>query len=314
MAGRKRSHASLRWTVLGLAVASVTLLLLPRRWTGSLISVVQLLIPFQDAAGTAIDAAGNALDSNEASVPSEAYEALALQRDAYGRQLAAASMRVADLEREVAMLTATRAWQVDSSRIGTRGRLIPARMIAGDLLAWRDSRLLMAGMTQGARRGDAVTTARFSLAQGESAGLRNGLAVLLSEALIGWVDQVGTHTSRVRLVSDMGVEMKVRLGRFHDHAFVPSDRYYWLVGKGRGVMELRDVERRDLEGGLVQAGDTVLSDTDSETLPAAMTLGTVTRIDPDHNNPLLAVATVAAAVPPSTLRKVYIFDPRTPTE
>ena len=75
-------------------------------------------------------------------------------------------------------------------------------------------------------------------------------------------------------------------------------------------MEIRDVERKDVETGVIQVGDVVLSDPQSEVLPAAMTIGKITAASSDRDNPLFAVLTIAAAVPEESLRKVFIYDPQ----
>ena len=74
-------------------------------------------------------------------------------------------------------------------------------------------------------------------------------------------------------------------------------------------MQIRDVKRGDVEAGVVQTGDTILSDPASGLLPAAMTIGHVTEITPDRANPLLSILSVRAAVDEKALRRVYVYDP-----
>jgi cell shape-determining protein MreC len=149
----------------------------------------------------------------------------------------------------------------------------------------------------------------FTIDQGQNAGVRSGMTILLREIFLGVVEQVGTHTARVKLLSDVETAMKVRIGRFTDNGFVPVERYFWLSGRGGGRMEIRDAKRREVEAGLLQLGDTVLSDSTSGALPAAMTIGRITAIQPDRGNPLLAILTVASVVDEESLRRVYVFDP-----
>ncbi|MEK7755748.1 MAG: rod shape-determining protein MreC, partial [Planctomycetota bacterium] len=156
----------------------------------------------------------------------------------------------------------------------------------------------------------AVTSHVFTVNRGEDAELRTGLAILLGEILVGTIEQIGTHTSRVKLLSDVSVQMKVRIGRWTGDRFLLVDRYFWMSGRGPGRMEIRDVERKDVDTGVVQVGDTVLSDPQSDVLPAAMTIGKVTTASADRDNPLFALLTIAAAVPEESLRRVYIYDPR----
>lgn len=303
-------------------LVSAAAILFPQRWTGGLISLVQVVVPFQDAATVAADAVSSLGDVRPSSVPSEAHEALTREKAALEHQGAALAARVEELEGEVSLLTATRMWSVAGQRLGASGRLIPARVISQDLLPWRSSRLLNAGSVQGVQDGAAVTSHVFTVDRGEDAKLRTGLAILQGETLVGTIEHTGTHTSRVKLLSDVSVQMKVRIGRWTGDRtpvrdsnlalsrFVLLDRYFWMSGRGSGRMEVRDVERKDVETGVIHVGDTVLSDPQSDVLPAAMTIGKITDASSDRDNPLFAVLTIASAVPEASLRRVYIYDPQ----
>ena len=48
-------------------------------------------------------------------------------------------------------------------------------------------------------------------------------------------------------------------------------------------------------------------------LPAAMTVGKVTAIEPDHQNPLLAILTVRSELDDAALRRVYVYEPERQT-
>jgi hypothetical protein len=74
-------------------------------------------------------------------------------------------------------------------------------------------------------------------------------------------------------------------------------------------MEIADAKRREVDEGVVQIGDMVLSEPTDEMLPTAMTIGKITAIRPDYENPLLSILTVTSAVHETELRRVYIFDP-----
>lgn len=305
--------------------------MLPADWTGGLISLVQVLVPFQHAAsavmnkGTQVDPRTGADESNQGST------SIHLEKAALAHQVTALTVRVAELEREVGILTATRLWDVAGRRLGASGQLIPAGVVTGDLLPWRSSSLINAGTLQGVRPGAAVTSCHFTVDRGADDGMRSGLAILLGETLIGWVEQAGTHTARVKLLTDPSVEMKVRIGRFEkvtdasvdskpqgglkpaasnqQPVFRLAEGYFWLTGRGNGRMQIRDVKRGDVESGVVQVGDTILSDPASGLLPAAMTIGHVIEITPDRANPLLSILTVRAEVDEKALRRVYVYDP-----
>jgi len=289
-------------------------LLLPTSWTGRFISLVQILAPFQHAATSAADSLGGAAEGASAAQLNVDAGLLSRQKEALTHQVVALSARVADLEREVAILTASRFWDAAGRRIGATGQLIPAAVVVGDLLPWRSSTLVNAGSLQGVPRGAPVLSNFFTIELGPDEGMRGGLAVLLGETLIGWVDQVGTHTSRVKLLTDTTVEMKVRIGRVDQGKFTLAEDYYWLTGHGGGLMQIRDVTREDVESGAVRTGDLVLSDPANPTLPAALTIGTVREILPDRKNPLLSILVVEPSADPAALRRVYVFDPQTAPE
>ena len=292
--------------------------MLPREWTGGLMSLVQVLVPFQHAATGAMEMIDDPVPG-DGPVSAEAYHALSIEKAAMEHQVASLVSRVTELESDVELLQGTRLWDAEGGRLGARGLLIPARVVTDDLLSWRASRLINAGKLQGVQRGSAVTSHHFSIDRGEAGGVRSGLAVLLKEVFVGLVEQAGTHTARIKLLSDPSVEMKVRIGRLTNEGFLPLDRYFWLNGRGKGVMEIRDVHRRDTRPAvdaagreigppIIQVGDVVLSDPMSSLLPASMTVGKVARIDADLKNPLLCILWVEPAMDAASLRRVYVYD------
>ena len=310
MANRRHTISSNKALLLTLLALSIVVLLLPRAWTGGLISLVQVVVPFQHAANLAVNAATNALEGEEPAVAAEAYQALEREKAALQHRVAVLALRVAELEKDVQVLTATRVWGGEDRRIGARGRLLPARVVSGDLMTWRSGRLINAGSLQGVRPGDAVCSQYFMIDTEEAEGMTGGMAVLQAEVLVGIVDEkVGTHTAWVKLLSDISVQMKVRVGRLAEEAFVPVEQYYWLTGRGDRLMEIREVDRRDVRDQTVQIGDLVLSDPLDERLPAPMVIGKITAIRPDRDNPLLSILTVEPAVDHKSLRRVYVFDP-----
>lgn len=288
---------------------SLVLLILPTRWTGGLISAVQLLVPLQDAAHMAAQSAAGVLSSGKPqTVPTEIHDEAQRKLAAREHQSALLTVRVEELERQVRVLTSTRLWDAGGSSIGSRGRLIPARVVTSDLLPWHSSRSIAAGSLQGVPREAAVVSNRFTIEQGESAGLREGLAILLGETLVGFVEQVGTHTSRVRLLSDPGVQMKVRIGRFEASRFNLAEGHFWLIGRCAGQMEIREIPRQAIEVGQIRVGDVVLSAATNEQIPVAMTIGKIAKVGQDRENPLFAQLLVESAVKERELDQVFVFD------
>ena len=111
------------------------------------------------------------------------------------------------------------------------------------------------------------------------------------------------------MLDDPKTAMKVRVGRLSDGGFAPLDRYFWLTGHGGGSMEIRDAERREVEAGLIQIGDIVLSDPMDDILPSAMTIGRIERIEPDQKSPLLCILTIKSEIDEHSLRRVYVYVP-----
>lgn len=304
----KIGRPSRRTFLAALFAATIIALLLPSEWTGKLISLAQIIVPFQGAATATAEALEDAVGPGSEPISRYEHEKLVRENAALQHRAAALTLRVAELESEVELVTATRLWDVDGGRLGARGRLIPAGVVALDLLPWRESRLVNAGSLQGVRRGAPVVSRYFTVDEGEEAGIRDGMSVLLGETLVGVVEQVGTHDARVKLLSDVTVQMKVRIGRFTENGFVPLGRYFWLTGRGDGRMEIRDAEQRDVDAGVVRVGDMVLSDPTSGTLPVALTVGRIAEVKPDRDNPLLCILTVETDIDPASLRRVYVYD------
>ncbi len=310
MAKRKSPSGSIRKLLGGLTAVSLLLFLLPTRWTSGLIGFVQLIVPLQDASTTAVESIGDSLAVQPAAVKPEELEESRRKSAALAHQAAALAVRVDDLEREVEALTATRLWDAGGSRIGSRGRLIPARVVVGDLLAWRSSQLVTTGSLQGVPHSAPVVSNSFTIGQGEQAGLQGGMAILLGEVFVGWVEKVGPHVSRVTLLSDPSVQMKVRIGRFSNNGFVLADGYFWIVGRGGSALEIRDVEARTVQATAVEVGDLVLSDSTNEMLPAALTIGNIAAIIPDRDNPLFVHLAVKPVLDLADLDRVYVYDPQ----
>jgi len=309
MPRRFRYTPSGRTTLIGLFALALIFMLLPSSWTGGLMSLVQVLAPFQAVSSSAGDAVTN-LAEHPAEPPTAEVHAQMQQRQlALQNQVAALSAYVETLEQENELLTAIRLQNLGAVPLGAKGRLIPARVIAQDAVTWRSSKLIDAGTLRGVRRGDAVTSHAFDVSRGSEEGVRDGLAVLLAESLVGVVERTGTHTARVKLLSDVTTQRRVRVGRFAEHEFVLAGPEFWLVGKGHGKMEIRDVDRRLEQDGTVQVGDLVLSDPTDTLLPSALTIGVVTSIEPDRDNPLLRIMTVEPRVRERRLQQVYVYDP-----
>lgn len=301
---RSRRKPNRRNLILALGMVSLVGFLLPASITGRLISLVQVIIPFQDWSSRSVEAVEGAV-SLEGEAPLTREEAGALRRDnaALRHRLASLALRNAELEETHRDLAGIR------SRGLSGGKLIPARVVASDALAWRDSRLITAGTLRGVRPEAAVTSNHFSIRPDTDDGLREGLAVLAEEVLIGFVEQVGTHAARVVLLTDRQTQMRVRIAREREGAFVPLDKEFYLVGTGGRRLAIHDIDHRYIKSEAIRVGDVVLSSAHDERLPASMTIGKIVKIRPDQDNRLLYILEVEPPLAPDDIRKVYVVEP-----
>ena len=275
---------------------SALAMILPGSVTGRLSNLVQVLVPFQDAVnavtGAVARAAGDGPDGSES---------------ALDRQVRA-------LRSAVVLLAAqTRALRIENERLtsvrgrglGPRGRLIPARVVGDDATTWRESKLIL---LRGASPRDAVISRHFSIDLPADEGARSGLGVLASEVLVGVIEQAGTLTARVRLLSDPGTRMAITIGRIERTEFTTVDGCFWLVGEGNGRIAIRDVHHQYIEDGAIRLGDVVLTRDDDPHLPPSVTIGTIVDIATDPDNGLLYVLRVDPGIDLNSIRRVYVVD------
>lgn len=292
--------------IAALLLLSFIALFLPGSWTRGLMSLLQVLAPLQDAATSAGNNIADAVSGDIEEISPARAQELYLENQALRNQLASASSQLSTLRDENQRLSAIRKRLGDQDSHG-HGRLIPARVITGDMHSWRDSQLLRAGTRRGVSRQDPVVSQFFTVNQGSDEGLQDGLAVLMAEVLVGIVDEASTHTSRVRLISDPEVQMPVLLTQLADDAIPEME--FWLWGRGNGRMEVRDVPRDLVESGKIGIGSVVLSDDLGGILPSRLVIGAVAEVNADRRNPLLAVLTVEPPIDTQSLRRVYVYDP-----
>ncbi len=300
----KRQSRSRRIIATLLAVSFVGLLL-PTAITGRLMNLVQILVPLQAAASRMTDRVGEGLSDQGPPVAAAEFDKLARQAAALERTVASFSDRIGQLEESNRQLTGIR-----NRGLGAQGMLIPARLVADDLLYWRDSKLANAGTLRGVQVGTAVTSRSLELDAGSEDGAVDGMAVLAGESLLGWVADCGTHTARVVLLSDPSIRMPVRIGRFEGGEFLLPPTEFWLVGQGQGKMTVIDVNRDLLSGEppSIQTGDLVLTTNDNPKLPLALTIGKIATIAPNPKNRLLFTLEVEPAAPIGS-RDIYLLAP-----
>lgn len=303
---RTRRRFNRKRLLLILAATSVIAMLLPRQVTAPLVNLVQVVLPLQHwSTGTADatqDAAGR---MGGPKITPEQWESLQNENSALTHQLAALADRLHGLERDYDTLANIRRRGLES------GRLIPGKVIGADAMPLRESRLISAGRLAGVRAGATVASNHFTMDLRDTEGLRDGLSVLAGEALVGFVEQVGTHSARVRLLTDRETQLSVILARLIDGKYSPLEAEFWMVGMGPGSpgLEVRDVDHRYIKSEAIMVGDLVLTAGADVRLPASFNVGTVTRIRADTSNSLLYVLEVTPAVDLNDLRRVFVVDP-----
>lgn len=290
--------------LLTLAAVSVVAVLLPRSVTGRLISLVQVIIPFQDWTTRTLDAGVSALDgADSAPVPRSDYDAVETENQALVHQLTATANQLYALRKEYEQVAGIR------SRGLNRGRLIAARVVSEDASPLRRSHLINSGRLSGIRPGAAVTSNHFTIDTRDDEGLRGGLSVLAGEVLVGFVDQVGTRSARVRMLTDPQTQMKVVMARLEDGKYSPLEAEFWLVGTGASKLEVRDVDHRYIKSGSIKVGDSVLTVSADTRLPASFNIGAVSKIRPDPDNSLIYILEVTPPLDLADVRKVFVVDP-----
>ena len=262
----------LRAGAMPLVAVSLFLLILPRSWSDRFKSLTQVLSPGQSLLYSVSTAGGQhvrALAGNEVSEPDHA--ATVSENQALRRQVAALTSHVRELQARRAELLRLR-----DRGLLTRARLIPASVVARGSSTWRDTMLMDQGERRGVRPGQWVAT-RAVIRAGTSQGVREGMAVLAREALVGQVERVAPYTARVRLLSDPDTRLRVRLGHYEADSLRVFETVFLLTGAGRGVMEIRNVRYDDVETERIRVGDVVLAEPEPGRTPIPLVLGKVSR-------------------------------------
>lgn len=299
---RKGKHTGRKRVFVALLLCSAVGLLLPRSLTSRLMNLVQVFVPLQDTAKRGADALGDAVGGvRNPEVSTAEVERLITENQALQHTVVSQQATIDALGEDVRELTGIRTR-------GMPGRLIPARVVSQDVLAWRESLLVATGTLSGARRDAAVVSNHFTVNLGAAEGVRIGQAVLAAEVFIGTIDVAGTHTARVKLLSDPTTRMVVWIARDNGSTFDPLQADFWLVGSGGKRARIEDVNHRYVNSGAIAVGDWVLTTHGDERLPVSLAVGTVSAIAPDVHNPLLCVLDVELAIDPDRLRRVYVVD------
>lgn len=247
---------------------------------------------------------------DEDALSPEQFENLAQRNVGLENAVVSQAQQIRQLQATIDQLTLIRKHGFPST-----GVLIPARVIARDASALRESLVVGKGKTQNAEAGDWVISS-LVVDAGRTDGVNDDTAVLSQEYLIGWVEKPLPLTSRVVLLSDRLANHPIRVnivGGDKPHRAVLSGRHpmaFVLEGAGRGRMRIPDIPADLVESNAIKVGDLILSDATNPWLPLAMMVGEIESLDRtrDRNKPLFYDATVRQPLNPGTLTQVFIVD------
>ncbi|MCK6456740.1 MAG: rod shape-determining protein MreC [Phycisphaerae bacterium] len=302
-----------------LMIFSIISLLLPRAWSDALKHVTQLLVPAQDLVFRSAVRVSNALPAVRPDGADATAASAADAKRAIENQLVFQSGLIDELRRENQQLRGLRA-------LGFSGevRLVPARVVARDIVAARDSVLVGRGGFRGARWQDWVTS-RVFLDQGAADGVEQGCSVLAREFLVGRIESVSPYMARVRLLTDVDSRVTAQIGRMEEGRFEAVDYACTLHGRGHGRMEIEDVPLSLLATGpepvrgarrarRIRVDDVVASAAGQFGLPAPMVIGRVVAWVEDPRKRLVATVQVEPAVRPDSLSDIFIVATGQPQE
>lgn len=297
---RRRKRVSKSAIFVALLIVAFVAIWLPARWTRPFGNVMQLFAPAQQAINSASQNAGDAIDKLAmGSVPGAEHVELQRRTNQLENHVLALSQQVRDLQQQNEDLAKLR-----HGALGSRGQLIPARVVRYDAADWRDGLAIDRGDTNGVRQNAAVVAMMT-----EAAASEGGLSALLSSVFIGQVTGLSPYTSEVQLLSDPESGIQVRVGRVEGGRFVEVPADFILRGVGNGRMVIIESPQRHRESGAIRVGDAVVSLEGQNGLPHSLLIGRITDIVADDDQPLsLDRLHVRPAIDTTTLTRVYVAD------
>jgi cell shape-determining protein MreC len=295
-----------------LMLASALFVVLPAHWlrpAGNMTQLMALPQGVMNGAGQQIDDGIKRLRTEP--VAAAEYEKVVNEKLAAETETASLRQRVGELEATVQSLT-----RLHQRGFPTGGTLIPARVIATDA-AGRDSLLLGKADLKNVKSGDWVAS-RMMVQAGAQDGVREQLAVIGNECLIGYIESTGPLAARVVLLSDRAANKAMRV------RIVPRDRKrpnltsnskyvnFALEGAGQGRMRITDIPREYIDTGRLKAGDLITTDPNNPRLPLAMVVGEIKELTHVKDKPVFYQAIVTPLSDPKRLSQVFVVDLSTP--
>jgi cell shape-determining protein MreC len=312
------------WTRLRLSPRAIFVLLLllsaaglwmPREWSDAMKHPVQVIVPGDDL----LFAIGHGAMESTSRLDDTAREAR-LEREAMMHELASQIAVAEQLRQENARLRGLR-----EKYVAPALPILPAKVVAWDIVSWRDSLLLARGSSRGAGLQDWVASRLFVNEGGES-GVAEGQAVLARECLLGRIEQASPYMARVQLLSDVdSPRIQVQIGAVAGQKVEFVNYPCSLRGMGRGRMVIEDVPYQYVQsdetdegarggGRKIRAGDLVYSAADQLGLPVPLIIGKVAGLEKNPKKRLVYTVSVEPAAAIADIREVFIIPiiPTTP--
>ncbi|HVP13077.1 MAG TPA: rod shape-determining protein MreC [Phycisphaerae bacterium] len=313
------------WTRLRLSSRAIYILLLvlsagglwmPREWSDSLKHPMQVIVPGDDLS---FAISHRAVESTSRLQDTAREERLS--RDAVMHELASQIAVAEELRQENARLRGLR-----EKYIPPAVAVLPAKVVAWDIVSWRDSLLLARGSSRGVGWQDWVASRLFVDEGGES-GVEQGQAVLARECLLGRVEQVSPYMARVQLFSDVdSPRIQVQIGAVMGNKVEFVDYPCSLRGMGRNRMAIEDVPYQYIQtdetgespagtGRKIRVGDLICSAPGQLGLPTPLVIGRISRLEQNPKKRLVYTVAVEPAATIADIREVFVIPiiPTSPT-
>jgi len=287
--------------------ASALSLLLPPGWSNPVRHVAQLLVPPQDLLYSGSRHAVEYASRFGKPGPDEKSKAEQLELE-----LASQAAAMEQLRAENDRLRRLRA-----NALPLPTPVLPARVVARDAAAMRDSVLAARGTMRGVNSGDWVS-ARFFVDRGQASGVEEGEAVLAEHCLLGRIEQAGPYMARVQLQSDIDSRLiEARVGAYDGKRFQFVDYPCSVRGVGGQMMRIADVDYRLIRTNdsdeskdgkrRIGVGDLVFSAPGQLGLPTPMVMGRVTSVAENPRKRLVYNVEVEPIVKVEDVSEVYII-------
>jgi cell shape-determining protein MreC len=305
------------WTRLRLSPRAIYVLLLflsaaalwmPREWSDSLKHPMQVIVPGDDLSFALSQGAVKATSRLE-----DATGSASIEREAMMHELASQIAAAEQLRRENARLRNLRV-----AYLSPPLPILPAKVVAWDIVSWRDSLLVARGSSRGVGWPDWVASRLFVNEGGES-GVEQGQAVLARECLLGRIEQVSPYMARVQLFSDVdSPRIQVQIGAVAANKVEYVDYPCSLRGMGRSRMVIEDVPYQHVQASTtgedagagdrkIRVGDLVYSAGDQLGLPVPLIIGKVSGLEQNPKKRLVYTVAVEPAVEIAEIREVFII-------